>query len=213
MGSVRPWRRSRGAITVTRHVDMVDDSAGQGIWVISDDLIFPPGHPWSGGQLRRLGYGHYQEEYRKSDSAWGIARVEQTRLSVWRCRLEVPVERSSRRLRRSHKELMRLRIGAVLPQTEMEAGVDARLARLAAVRKALDPVVAYGFVSHSALTWRAQGTRLAGPQVTCWFGGRISEHSSTHRRPRCRCHRGHYQRRASPRGSSGRARRPVVSER
>jgi hypothetical protein len=50
---------------------------------MSDDLLFPVGHPWSGSEPRRRGYGHYDEEYRRVDGEWKIASMRLTRIVEW----------------------------------------------------------------------------------------------------------------------------------
>jgi len=59
------------------------DSA-RGVWAMSDELLFPNGHPWSEGHRRRVGYGHYEEEYRRDGSEWRISFLRLVRLWVWR---------------------------------------------------------------------------------------------------------------------------------
>jgi hypothetical protein len=73
-------------------IEFVDEATARGIWAMSDDLIFPAGHRWSGEYQRRLGYGHYREEYRNEGDGWLISRVELTRLWVWRTNIDGPLE-------------------------------------------------------------------------------------------------------------------------
>ena len=64
-------------------IEVTGDSTARGTWSMSDDLLFPAGHPWAGALPRRCGYGHYDEEYRKEDGEWKIASMRLTRLVVW----------------------------------------------------------------------------------------------------------------------------------
>ena len=64
-------------------IEVTGDSTARGTWSMSDDLLFPAGHPWAGALPRRCGYGHYDEEYRKEDGEWKIASMRLTRLAVW----------------------------------------------------------------------------------------------------------------------------------
>ena len=64
-------------------IEVTSESTARGTWAMSDDLLFPAGHPWAGTQPRRCGYGHYEEEYRKVDGDWKIASMRLTRLAEW----------------------------------------------------------------------------------------------------------------------------------
>jgi len=64
-------------------IEVISETSARGIWAMSDDLLFPAGHPWAGKEPRRCGYGHYDEEYRRVDGEWKIASMRLTRLVVW----------------------------------------------------------------------------------------------------------------------------------
>lgn len=67
--------------TVTAHhghtpiIDVKSASDASGIWAMKDNLFMPDGS-------RMLGYGHYEEEYRRTDGAWRIARTKLKRIRV-----------------------------------------------------------------------------------------------------------------------------------
>jgi len=76
----------RGLENVQGHtpiIEVTSESTARGTWAMSDDLLFPAGHPWAGTQPRRCGYGHYEEEYRRVDGDWKIASMRLTRLAEW----------------------------------------------------------------------------------------------------------------------------------
>jgi SnoaL-like domain len=73
-------------------IEFVDDRTARVVSPMFDDLRFPEGHPWREGFPRRLGYGHYEEEYRKDDGTWRISFMRLARLFVWREADGVPVE-------------------------------------------------------------------------------------------------------------------------
>jgi hypothetical protein len=64
-------------------IELTGPDDAKGIWAMYDDLWFPAGHPWSAGRLRRVGYGHYQERYRREADGWRIAMLRLTRLWAW----------------------------------------------------------------------------------------------------------------------------------
>jgi hypothetical protein len=65
-------------------IEILGETSARARWSMSDDLRLPAGHPWSGAQpIRRLGYGHYDEEYRREGGRWKISRMELSRLRVW----------------------------------------------------------------------------------------------------------------------------------
>jgi hypothetical protein len=65
-------------------IELTGDTTARGVWAMFDDLRFPEGHAWSEGYPRRVGYGHYEEEYRKEDGEWRISLMRLARLFVWR---------------------------------------------------------------------------------------------------------------------------------
>lgn len=56
----------------------------RGIWAMSDWVEFPAPQPDgpTAGQHGFVGYGHYQEEYRKQNGLWKIAFLRLTRLRL-----------------------------------------------------------------------------------------------------------------------------------
>ena len=64
-------------------IELTGGSTARGTWAMSDDVLFPPGHPWSGPNPRRRGYGHYEEEYLCVDGEWKIASMRLSRLFMW----------------------------------------------------------------------------------------------------------------------------------
>jgi hypothetical protein len=65
-------------------IELTSATTARGVWSMFDDLRFPEGHPWAEGYLRRVGYGHYEEDYRKDDGVWRISFMRLARLWVWR---------------------------------------------------------------------------------------------------------------------------------
>jgi len=68
-------------------IEILSKSTARGRWTMDDELRLPAGHPWSApgttGGSRLLGYGFYDEEYRKTGSDWQIAVMKLSRLRVW----------------------------------------------------------------------------------------------------------------------------------
>jgi hypothetical protein len=68
-------------------LEVIDESTAQGIWVMTDYLVYPPGGIKPGTRIATdqvHGYGHYVDEYAKADGDWQFKRVE-----LYRLRLEV----------------------------------------------------------------------------------------------------------------------------
>jgi SnoaL-like protein len=65
-------------------IEFTGEDTARGVWAMWDELLFEDGHPWSEGFPRRLGYGHYEEEYRKEGGEWRISFLRLARLWVWR---------------------------------------------------------------------------------------------------------------------------------
>jgi hypothetical protein len=65
-------------------IELAGERSARGVWPMYDDLRFPDGHPWAEGFGRRVGYGHYEEEYRKDGDVWRISVLRLVRLFVWR---------------------------------------------------------------------------------------------------------------------------------
>jgi hypothetical protein len=73
--------RHEGSMPV---IEILSETSARGRWSMSDDLRLPAGHPWTGAHpIRRLGYGHYDEEYRREDGRWRISSMRLSRLRVW----------------------------------------------------------------------------------------------------------------------------------
>ena len=64
-------------------IEVISETSARGIWAMSDDLLFPAGHPWAGKEPRRCGYGHYDEEYRREGGRWRISRMRLTYARLW----------------------------------------------------------------------------------------------------------------------------------
>jgi hypothetical protein len=65
-------------------IEIVDHSTARGRWTLFDDLRFPAGHPLAPtAALRRFGYGHYHEQYRREGDQWRIASMQLTYLEDW----------------------------------------------------------------------------------------------------------------------------------
>lgn len=65
-------------------IEILGETSARGRWSMHDDLRLPAGHPWSGAQpSRRLGYGHYDEEYRREGGRWRISRMRLTYARLW----------------------------------------------------------------------------------------------------------------------------------
>ena len=65
-------------------IEILGETSARGRWSMRDDLRLPAGHPWSGAQpSRRLGYGHYDEEYRREGGRWRISRMRLTYARLW----------------------------------------------------------------------------------------------------------------------------------
>ncbi len=72
-------------------IELKSETTARGVWAMWDELRFPDGHPWSEGYSRRLGFGHYEEEYRKQDGVWRISFLRLARLWVWRANDDGPL--------------------------------------------------------------------------------------------------------------------------
>jgi SnoaL-like domain len=63
------------------------DTTARGIWAMTDYVTWDGPSPLTRSTIREdqwgfLGFGYYQEEYRKEDGLWKIARLRLTRLRV-----------------------------------------------------------------------------------------------------------------------------------
>ncbi len=60
-------------------IEIIDETHARGVWAMRDYLLFPT--------CAFVGYGHYHEDYVKSNGVWRIQRTHLTRLFVeeeWR---------------------------------------------------------------------------------------------------------------------------------
>ena len=64
-------------------IEIVGVTSAHGRWSMYDDLLLPAGHPWSEEPVRRLGYGYYDEEYRRDEDGWRISSMRLSRLREW----------------------------------------------------------------------------------------------------------------------------------
>lgn len=68
-----------GVVTVHHgHMPLITRASldrASGIWAMEDNLFFPDG-------TRMTGYGHYHEDYSRTEGIWRIARLKLTRLRV-----------------------------------------------------------------------------------------------------------------------------------
>jgi hypothetical protein len=64
-------------------IEITGADTARGVWAMYDDLRFRENHPWSGKYTRRVGYGHYEEEYRRVGGEWKISFMRLARLYVW----------------------------------------------------------------------------------------------------------------------------------
>jgi hypothetical protein len=64
-------------------IEIIDEENARGRWSMFDDLRLPAGHPWCEEHSRRLGYGYYEEEYRRQEGGWRISFLNLSRLHVW----------------------------------------------------------------------------------------------------------------------------------
>jgi hypothetical protein len=65
-------------------IELTGPDTARGVWAMYDWLEFKPGHPMYDEALpHRVGYGHYEEEYRKEDNdGWKICFMRLARLRV-----------------------------------------------------------------------------------------------------------------------------------
>jgi hypothetical protein len=65
-------------------IEILGETSARGRWSMCDDLKLPAGHPWAGARpVRRMGYGHYDEEYRREGGTWRISWMRLSRIRVW----------------------------------------------------------------------------------------------------------------------------------
>jgi hypothetical protein len=64
-------------------IDLTGPDTARGVWAMYDWLEFKPSHPlYDEAYPHRVGYGHYEEEYRREDSVWKISFMRLSRLRV-----------------------------------------------------------------------------------------------------------------------------------
>jgi hypothetical protein len=67
------------------HMPLIEHTGpdtARGLWAMYDWLEFPPEHPSHLGVPHRVGYGHYEERYRREPDGWRISYLCLTRLRV-----------------------------------------------------------------------------------------------------------------------------------
>lgn len=63
-------------------ISLTGPDTARGVWAMFDWLEFKPGHPFHEGLPHRIGYGHYEEDYRRDAGEWKISFLRLTRLRV-----------------------------------------------------------------------------------------------------------------------------------
>jgi hypothetical protein len=63
-------------------LEFLEPDRARGVWAMFDWLEFPPDHPNHRGQPHQIGYGYYEEEYRRQNGTWKIAILRLRRLRV-----------------------------------------------------------------------------------------------------------------------------------
>jgi hypothetical protein len=63
-------------------IDLTGPDTARGVWAMYDWLEFKPTHPMHHGLPHRIGYGHYEEEYRRDGGRWKISFMRLSRLRV-----------------------------------------------------------------------------------------------------------------------------------
>jgi hypothetical protein len=69
------WPLSKLLADVHAPLIEIEDDTAKVIWAMQDRLIWPDGK-------KMTGWGHYHEEYRRTENGWKIARLLLTRLFV-----------------------------------------------------------------------------------------------------------------------------------
>ncbi len=63
-------------------IELATEGLARGVWAMFDWLEFPPEHPFHAGAPHQLGYGYYEEEYRRDDGVWRISFMRLRRLRL-----------------------------------------------------------------------------------------------------------------------------------
>jgi hypothetical protein len=64
-------------------IELTGADTARGVWAMYDWLEFKPGHPlYDAGCPHRIGYGHYEEEYRRDGGTWKISFMRLARLRL-----------------------------------------------------------------------------------------------------------------------------------
>jgi hypothetical protein len=94
-GTVKPYRDADEFVAATSkwlesaktihqghmpEIRLLESARARGTWAMYDWVEFPA--PDAAGQRGFVGYGHYQEEYRKEGDVWKIARLRLTRIRL-----------------------------------------------------------------------------------------------------------------------------------
>ena len=61
-------------------IELTGPDTATGIWAMADYVEWPPSE--AGERTGLMGYGHYVEEYRRTDEGWQIARLRLDRLRM-----------------------------------------------------------------------------------------------------------------------------------
>jgi hypothetical protein len=63
-------------------IELIDRDTARGVWAMYDWLEFEESHPLHQGLPHRIGYGHYEEEYRRDGGVWKISFMRLARIRV-----------------------------------------------------------------------------------------------------------------------------------
>jgi hypothetical protein len=64
-------------------IEITGRGTARGVWAMYDWLEFRPGHPlYDEAYPHRIGYGHYEEEYRRVGGSWKISFMRLARLRL-----------------------------------------------------------------------------------------------------------------------------------
>jgi hypothetical protein len=64
-------------------IELLGPERARGVWAMFDWLELPPDHQFHRqGQPHRIGYGYYEEEYRRQEGTWRISILRLRRLRV-----------------------------------------------------------------------------------------------------------------------------------
>jgi hypothetical protein len=63
-------------------IEFHGNERARGVWAMFDWLEFPPGDPRHCGRPHRIGYGYYEEEYRREGGTWRISVLRLRRMRL-----------------------------------------------------------------------------------------------------------------------------------